>query len=150
MLSTHPARGPSPTRPAGRLTALALLPLAATALLGACASEPEVAYVPTYCYRTLADIDCHLEPDRTREARLVGVQLAKVGDPALAAYWVERHRLAREEGEARVEATDREIEMWRGTPVPEKGCTSLPCRVAGTVTETALGLIPVSPILAAF
>jgi hypothetical protein len=153
MLSTRPRGGSSAASRSdadGGGRALGIMAaFAAPALLAACASEPEIVWVPTYCYRTLADVECRTAPDPGREGRLVGVQLTAEGDPATARYWLGRHA-ARDPDEPRIEASEAELDAWRGTPVPESGCRSVPCKVVGAAVDTALGLVPVSPILAAF
>lgn len=35
---------------------------------------------PVFCYRTLADVACYLEPDHGREGRLVGVYRLRAPD----------------------------------------------------------------------
>jgi hypothetical protein len=54
-----------------------LLVLLGAGGLAGCVAQPELQTV--YCYRTLADVTCRLEPDQGREERLVGTYLR---DPA--------------------------------------------------------------------
>jgi hypothetical protein len=44
-------------------------------LAGCASAAGEDGPQAVYCYRTLADIDCHTGRDRLREGRLVGVYL---------------------------------------------------------------------------
>jgi hypothetical protein len=41
--------------------------------LSACSGQNDLQTV--YCYRTLADVSCYLEPDQGRESRLIGTYL---------------------------------------------------------------------------
>jgi hypothetical protein len=43
---------------------------------------------PVFCYRTLADVSCYLEPDRDRAGRLVGVYLRDADSPSDKDYWL--------------------------------------------------------------
>ncbi len=42
------------------------------ALLGACGVEPVPALAARYCYRTLAEVDCHAQPLPGEATRKVG------------------------------------------------------------------------------
>lgn len=74
--------------------------LAGLLLLGGCAlpsaspwREPPPApraegpQEPIFCYRTLADVDCYFERDRSVPGRLVAVYPRSTGDPGTATYW---------------------------------------------------------------
>jgi hypothetical protein len=41
-------------------------------LLGACGAEPGLELAARYCYRTLAEVDCHAEPLPGEASRKVG------------------------------------------------------------------------------
>ena len=43
---------------------------------------------PVFCYRTLADVSCYLEPDRNRAGQLVGVYLRDADSARDKAYWL--------------------------------------------------------------
>lgn len=43
---------------------------------------------PVFCYRTLADVSCYLEPDRDRAGQLVGVYLRDADSPGDKDYWL--------------------------------------------------------------
>jgi hypothetical protein len=58
--------------PMHRLFAIMLI---ATSGLCACSSSQPAPGQPVFCYRTLADIGCYLEPDRGREGRITGIWL---------------------------------------------------------------------------
>ena len=45
---------------------------AVMALLGACGAEPGLELASRYCYRTLAEVDCHAEPLPGEATRKVG------------------------------------------------------------------------------
>ncbi len=77
--------------------------LAGLLLLGGCAlpsaspwREPPPApraegpQEPIFCYRTLADVDCYFERDRSVPGRLVAVYPRPTGDPGTATYWRRR------------------------------------------------------------
>ena len=53
----------------GRHLAILLGPVG----LAGCAANPELEQV--FCYRTLADVSCYIEPDHGREGQLVGTYL---------------------------------------------------------------------------
>jgi hypothetical protein len=118
--------------------------------LGACAQKPEIAYRPAFCYRTLAEVQCYTEPEPGAATRLVGVHLWRDGDPATAAYWVERARRARAEGEGPVAAERFEIEAWRGAEIRD-GCEdSLACSTLNVVTRAvSVGLAPAQSLAGA-
>jgi hypothetical protein len=42
---------------------------------------------PVFCYRTLADVECYFERDRSVPGRLVAVYPRPTGDPASTTYW---------------------------------------------------------------
>ncbi len=52
----------------GRLLAA----ISVMALLGACAPEPGLELAARYCYRTLAEVDCHAQPLPGEATRKVG------------------------------------------------------------------------------
>ncbi|HEY9548700.1 MAG TPA: hypothetical protein VIR45_04290 [Kiloniellaceae bacterium] len=61
--------------PQGGGSAVRALALAAAALplLAGCADDfPELTYAERYCYRTLAEVDCHSRPLPGEENRRVG------------------------------------------------------------------------------
>lgn len=118
----------------------AALGLGLTLGLAGCAASdrPEVAYVPSYCYRSLADVQCYLTADAGREGQLTAVQVFKEGDPATTRYWQERLRIARERDLGRVEADDDELEAIRGEPPTSIACeASRPCAYATSALRTA-------------
>ncbi len=55
------------TRSLVLLTAMAM-----ATLLAACAAEPGPGLVVRYCYRTLAEVDCHAQPLPGEASRQVG------------------------------------------------------------------------------
>lgn len=74
--------GGSATRALALAAAAAVLPL-----LAGCADDfPELAYAERYCYRTLAEVDCHSRPLPGEENRRVGFYDAPVavGDAPVA------------------------------------------------------------------
>ncbi|MPZ11674.1 MAG: hypothetical protein GEU89_15920 [Kiloniellaceae bacterium] len=50
----------------------ATLGLAALLLAGCADAFPKLTYAERYCYRTLADVDCHAEPLAGEDNRRVG------------------------------------------------------------------------------
>ncbi len=78
---------------------IGLARLAGLLLLGGCAlptgspwREPPAPRAqgpqePVFCYRTLADVDCYFERDRSVPGRLVAVYPRPTGDPGTATYW---------------------------------------------------------------
>lgn len=60
--------------------------LAAGTLLAGCSLGG--GQEPVFCYRTLADVSCYLEPDRDRAGRLVGVYLRDADSPGDKDYWL--------------------------------------------------------------
>ena len=46
--------------------------IAMAALLAACAAEPAPRLAARYCYRTLAEVDCHAQPLPGEATRKVG------------------------------------------------------------------------------
>lgn len=58
---------------------VAALATAALPLLAGCAEDfPELTYAERYCYRTLAEVDCHRQPLPGEESRRVGFYDAPV------------------------------------------------------------------------
>lgn len=54
------------------------------------APRAEGPHESIFCYRTLADVDCYFERDRTVPGRLVAVYPRPTGDPVSATYWRRR------------------------------------------------------------
>jgi hypothetical protein len=53
---------------------------------GGCSSHGELE--PVFCYRTLADVSCYVEPDPGRTGQLVGVYLRDPEDETSKDYWL--------------------------------------------------------------
>jgi hypothetical protein len=118
--------------------------------LAACSSRPEIAYRPAFCYRSLADVDCYLEPDAGREGQLVGVHLWKEGDPATPQYWLARAEAAERKGKGPVAAKRWEIEAWRGAEVEDEEPCGTPCTiVSGTARMVGAVVSPAQSVAAA-
>lgn len=49
-----------------------LTAIAMASLLAACAAEPGPGLATRYCYRTLAEVDCHAQPLPGEDGRQVG------------------------------------------------------------------------------
>ena len=57
---------------AGRGLALAAAATAVPLLMGCAEPPPKLVYAESYCYRTLAEVDCHNWPLPGEEGRRVG------------------------------------------------------------------------------
>lgn len=84
----------SARRWAGALGALASLlfagcagPSASPWRTAAVPPEPVGEVEPIFCYRTLAEVACYFERDRTVPGQLVAVYPRPVGDPLSATHW---------------------------------------------------------------